>query len=98
MGAAISRQQLNDVLTAYPAWSLDEGELNLCREIQFHDFSEAFDFMKRVADYAEQVDHHPDWSNCYSIVRIRLHSHDVGAITQRDIDFVVMVENLLRAP
>ena len=41
--------------------------------------------MTRVAFLAEKQDHHPDWSNVYNQVKIRLNTHDAGNIvTERD--------------
>ncbi len=40
--------------------------------------------MTRVAELAEEQNHHPDWSNSWNRVVIELRSHDKGAITDRD--------------
>ena len=58
------------------AW-LDNGDA-LERTFEFGDFREAFAFMARVAFIAESLDHHPEWSNVYSRVTIRLTTHDAG--------------------
>ena len=57
----------------------------LCRDFSFKDFSEAFAFMCRVAFEAEKMNHHPEWSNVYNKVSIRLSTHDAGnTVTERD--------------
>ena len=48
--------------------------------------------MTEVAEVAEKADHHPDWANSYNKVTIELSSHDVGGITQRDIDMAHAIE------
>lgn len=59
----------------------------LTAEFQFMDFSEAFAFMTRVALLAEQMNHHPDWSNVYNKVSISLSTHDAGnKVTKADRD------------
>ncbi|UWQ21628.1 4a-hydroxytetrahydrobiopterin dehydratase [Jannaschia sp. W003] len=63
-------------------WTLRDGGLE--REWRFRDFAEAWGFMSRVALLAEKANHHPDWSNSYGTVRVRLTSHDVGGVTERD--------------
>jgi 4a-hydroxytetrahydrobiopterin dehydratase len=65
-------------------WQVVEGRLH--RELTFGDFSEAFGFMARVALLAEQLDHHPDWSNSWNTVVIDIVSHDKGAITDRCVE------------
>ena len=63
-------------------WVEDADGLH--RKFVFRDFSEAWTFMTRVAQIAEHMDHHPDWSNSWNRVSITLISHDVGRVTDRD--------------
>ena len=63
-------------------WTKRDGGIE--REWRFADFARAWAFMSRVAALAEAADHHPDWSNSYGRVRIRLTSHDAGGLTERD--------------
>lgn len=65
-------------------WALEEGGKALTRTIRFKDFSEAFAFLTRVALQAEKVDHHPEFTNVWNRVDIRLTSHDAGGVTDRD--------------
>lgn len=73
-------------------WEVVDGRLH--RELEFDDFSEAFAFMTRVALAAERADHHPDWSNSWNRVTIDLVSHDVGGITDRDVDLAEAIDQL----
>ncbi|HRD53967.1 MAG TPA: 4a-hydroxytetrahydrobiopterin dehydratase [Flavobacteriales bacterium] len=64
-------------------WTEQEGKL--CRSFRFADFSEAFGFMARVALVAEKMNHHPEWTNVWNSVEIRLSTHDAGgSITEKD--------------
>jgi 4a-hydroxytetrahydrobiopterin dehydratase len=74
-------------------WAVADGKLH--REIEFHNFVEAFGFMSMVALLAEKADHHPDWSNSYNKVTIDLVSHDKGGITDRDHDLANAINNAL---
>lgn len=89
-------QQALAQLNAYCSqpWSLSEGAL--CRRFTFESFSQAFAFMSNLAGYAEEVDHHPDWRNCYRQVDIRLTSFDVKGISERDFDFAMESERVAR--
>lgn len=63
----------------------EEKNNTLYRKFQFKNFSEAFAFMTRVALEAEKMDHHPDWSNVYNSVEIRLSTHSAGdVVTDKD--------------
>jgi len=62
-----------------------EKNNQLTREFTFGNFQEAFAFMTRVAFLAELQDHHPEWTNVYNRVTIRLSTHDAGNIvTEKD--------------
>ncbi|MFM9076537.1 MAG: 4a-hydroxytetrahydrobiopterin dehydratase [Bacteroidota bacterium] len=69
---------------------------SLTRTIIFKDFSEAFAFMTRVAILAEKMDHHPEWSNVYNKVVIRLSTHDAGnVVTEKDRQLAAAIDRLL---
>jgi 4a-hydroxytetrahydrobiopterin dehydratase len=75
-------------------WLEEDNALN--REFQFVDFSEAFAFMTRVAMLAETANHHPEWSNVYDTVKIRLTSHDAGnRVTERDVGLALEINQLV---
>ncbi len=77
-----------------PGWQ--ELEQQLTRQIQFKDFSQAFAFISRVALIAEVQQHHPDWSNSYGLVTIRLSTHDQkDQITQKDYDLALAINEIL---
>jgi 4a-hydroxytetrahydrobiopterin dehydratase len=62
-----------------------EKDNYLQKKFKFKDFIEAFGFMTRVALIAQQMDHHPWWSNVYNEVEIKLNTHSAGDIvTDKD--------------
>jgi len=64
-------------------WREEDNKLK--RSFQFKDFRTAMSFMNQVADVAEELDHHPWWSNVYNKVELELTTHDAGnTVTQRD--------------
>ena len=89
----LSEAALADLPTELPAWSLVEGKLH--RELRFADFSEAFGFMVRVALVAEQLGHHPEWSNVWNRVVIDLTTHDSGGLTTLDLELAHRIDTLM---
>lgn len=66
------------------------------RTFLFPNFIEAFAFMTKVAMLAEFHQHHPDWSNVWNKVTIRLSTHDEGnIITKKDVDLANAIDALL---
>jgi len=51
--------------------------------------------MNRVALLAESQNHHPDWSNVWSRVRIELSTHDAGGLTDNDVKLAQAINALL---
>lgn len=75
---------------------LGNGRSCLERQFQFSNFSEAWAFISRVALIAEKMDHHPDWSNVYNTVNIRLNTHSAGGIvTEKDEKLAAKIDALL---
>ena len=67
-----------------PAWSLSADAKTLSQEFIFADFKCAFEFMTLVARYTEEIDHHPDWSNSWNRVSVRLTTHSKKGLTELD--------------
>ena len=71
-------------LAGLDGWSLREDGLAIIRTFKFANFGEAFGFMAESALVAEKLNHHPEWSNVYSRVKVCLTTHDAQGITERD--------------
>ncbi len=78
--AADARQRLAEL----PGWQLGTDEKSIESHFEFKNFSEAFAFMTRAALSAEKLNHHPEWSNVYRKVDVRLTTHDTGGLTELD--------------
>jgi 4a-hydroxytetrahydrobiopterin dehydratase len=64
-----------------------EGD-EIVREWKFDDFAEAVAFVNRVADVAEEANHHPDINlHGWNKVRLSMTNHSAGGLT--DMDFVL---------
>lgn len=68
---------------AQDVWEEQGGALT--RTFVFSDFVAAFGFMTRAALIAEKMNHHPEWTNVYNRVEVRLTTHDAGnVVTESD--------------
>ncbi len=81
-----------DALDALDDWDYDEARDAITRRFTFADFSEAFAFMTRVALLAEKADHHPEWSNVWNKVEVRLTTHDAGGLTAKDVALATAID------
>jgi 4a-hydroxytetrahydrobiopterin dehydratase len=63
---------------------------------KFKDFQHAFAFMTATAQMAEQMNHHPEWSNVYNRVSVRLTTHDAGGLTALDFNLAKAMTAIYR--
>jgi 4a-hydroxytetrahydrobiopterin dehydratase len=75
-------------------WSEVSGRDAITRKFKFKNFREAFAFMTKVADVAEQMNHHPEWTNIYQTVEVTLSTHDAGGVTKLDVDMAEAMDEL----
>jgi 4a-hydroxytetrahydrobiopterin dehydratase len=74
-----------DFQETLPAWKMSSDAKTLSQEFIFIDFKSAFEFMTLVARYAEEIDHHPDWSNSWNKVKVQLTTHSALGLTELDL-------------
>lgn len=74
-------------------WSLEGG--SLVRTEKFTDFRAAMLWVNRVANLAEQQNHHPDIDIRWNRVTLRLTTHETGGLTDRDWLWIQAAESQL---
>lgn len=90
--AKLSETEIAAALAKLPQWKLLGGKLH--REYKFPDFVAAFAFMTGAALTAQAMDHHPEWFNVFSTVRVDLTTHDAGGVTALDVELASAMEKL----
>jgi 4a-hydroxytetrahydrobiopterin dehydratase len=79
-----------------PAWILGSEGKTIARSFTFADFKQAFEFMVLSAQYAEELNHHPDWSNSWNKVSVELSTHSAGALTELDIQLAKAMDTFAK--
>lgn len=82
----LDRNAIDEAMADIDGWKLAGDGLSIHKTFTFKNFSEAFAFMTRSALAAEKLDHHPEWSNVYKTVEVKLNTHDAGGLTMLDFD------------
>ena len=90
MIAKLDDAAITTALDGVPGWTRNGDGIE--RSYKFADFVAAFAFMTRVALLAEKADHHPEWSNVYNRVEIRLTTHDAGGLSVRDFALATAID------
>lgn len=92
-------QEVCSRLAKLKGWTLAADGKAIEKRFGFHDFSQAFAFMTRAALAAEKLNHHPDWSNVYNRVDVRLSTHSAaagrGGLTELDFTLAQTLDTLM---
>jgi 4a-hydroxytetrahydrobiopterin dehydratase len=84
---------IDGALADLDGWQRDGDAL--VRELRFDGFRDAIAFINRVADLADEADHHPELTNVYATVGVRLTTHDAGGVTGRDVDLARAIDGVV---
>ncbi|MFZ9002868.1 MAG: 4a-hydroxytetrahydrobiopterin dehydratase [Robiginitalea sp.] len=90
---ALNTSEIEKGLEGLQGWEFHENALETTFE--FQNFKEAFTLMTRIAFECEALDHHPDWTNVYNRLHIRLSTHDAGGVTEKDFKLARLIEDLV---
>ncbi len=89
----LPKTKIAAALESLPGWEFKRDAL--AKEFTFGSFKEALSFMVRVGFEAEAMNHHPDWTNVYNRVALRLNTHDAGGkVTTKDVELARKIESL----
>lgn len=86
---------ITEALALLEGWALEHGATAIVKTYKFASFSEAFGFMTRAALAAETLDHHPEWSNSYNKVEVRLSTHSARGLTQLDFALAKAMDDIV---
>ena len=73
-------------------WDWDGDSIK--KDWVFSDFRAALQFINLVGDLAEDNNHHPEIMNTYNRVSLKLSTHDVGGLTERDFILAAKIDKL----
>lgn len=69
----------------------------LHKSFSFDNFKQAIDFMSHCREDIDQVNHHPEWTNVYNRLEVRLCTHDAGnVITEKDHQLAKLLDEKYR--
>lgn len=94
MAKVMSPAARDAALTRLSGWTYDEARDAIAKRFSFGDFVAAFGFMAQVALEAEKMNHHPEWTNVYRHVDIRLTTHDAGGVSELDFALARAIERI----
>ena len=79
-------------MTDLPHWQLADDSCSIARSFKFANFRAAFAFITECAMMSEKLDHHPEWSNVYATVDVRLATHSARGLTELDFQLAAAMD------
>jgi 4a-hydroxytetrahydrobiopterin dehydratase len=92
---ALSDIEIQRALGQLPGWSRRANVIS--KTFTLPTFPAGIAFVRRIADAAEEAQHHPDIDIRYTKVTIALSTHDSGGLTSKDIALAGVIEALASA-
>lgn len=72
-------------------WKTEDNYLH--KTFTFKDFETAIDFMKQASVQISILNHHPEWTNIYNKVEVKLTTHDANnTITTKDNELAAILD------
>lgn len=91
MPVPLTPGEIQQALARLPGWVLERDAL--AKTFEFDSFRAALAFMVRAGFEAEELNHHPEWTNVYQRVSVRLNTHDAGdRVTAKDVELAQRFE------
>ena len=91
----LGSHDIKDFLRQVPSWRLAEDGKSVAREFVMKDFMSAVQLIDRIAQIAEQEDHHPDLHlTNYRKLRIDLATHSIGGLSENDFILAAKIDQL----
>lgn len=91
--AVLTNDQVDAALPDLDDWQRADGALR--RSVKFPAFLDGIEAIRRVAEAAEQQDHHPDIDIRWRTVTFVLVTHSAGGITEKDLEMAKAIDRLL---
>lgn len=90
---ALNLIEIEKKLEQLDGWEYIDGAIET--SFEFENFKEAFSVMTRIAFECEAQGHHPDWTNVYKSLHIRLNTHDAEGVTDKDFKLAHTIEKII---
>jgi 4a-hydroxytetrahydrobiopterin dehydratase len=93
--APLSSERIEEYLRALPAWKRTPDGQRIRRDWRVKDFLTALDFFQRIAQVAEEEDHHPDLHlTGYRNVTVELWTHAINGLSENDFILAAKIDVL----
>ena len=90
----LSTTEIEENLEKVNNWNFDGAVIE--KDFTFKDFDEAMEAINKIANEARIQNHHPEWTNVYSKLKIKLSTHDVSGISNKDFELAKAIDLIVK--
>lgn len=89
----LDEQEIYDRLEHLEDWEyIDDA---IVTTFEFDTFKDCITAMNRIAFECEALNHHPEWTNVYNTLDIKLTTHDAGGVTDLDFKLATIINKII---
>lgn len=86
---------ISETLVSLSGWSYENN--SIVKEFKLKDFISVVEAVKRIAIFAEKMDHHPDlFLHSYNKLKVILSTHSEGGVTEKDFELAKNIEKAVK--
>lgn len=74
-------------------WQLDDAK-RINKSYSLKNFKGALEFINKVGQLTEEMNHHPDIFLSYGKISIQLQTHEVANLTEKDFDLAERIDQI----
>ena len=74
-------------------WDFYDNALHT--DFEFDNFKDCMSAMNRIAFECEALNHHPEWTNIYNTLDIKLTTHDAKGVTLLDFKLASIINQIV---
>ena len=92
MPKLLTTAEIGQALKSLKGWRL-KGKF-ITKTFEFDEFAGGIGFVNRVAEVAEEQDHHPDIKIRYTTVTLSIQTHSEGGVTKWDFELAKAIDKM----
>jgi 4a-hydroxytetrahydrobiopterin dehydratase len=89
-----TKTEIEKTIKKLSNWTYHDNAIHAT--FKFNNFKDTFFVMEQIALIAEKINHHPNWSNVYNVLKVSLTTHDAGGLTNKDFELAAMINGVVK--
>lgn len=88
----VTLAEISEYLEQIPDWTFEGNKIS--KKFTFQNYKDAMEFVNKVAEIAEQENHHPHMEVSYNNVVISLTTHSINGLSKNDFIIAAKINNI----